>query len=124
MQSFENPLVAADAVADYVTINYGTIPPHLQQLALEAVRRPSPVERLVKGMELLLAAALADGMDDRQVGLNLLGGVAAQVAAGAFWSKGDRAVQIMSAVKGELGELPAGIMPADWPEVDPEYEPA
>jgi len=124
MLTHSNPVESANYLADYVNANVNTFPEHLQLKALDAVRRISPVERLVYGMELLFALALQeDDVNERSVALNALYSVSLQVAEGGFFGKGDRAVAIMKYARHEGGEWPFGLDAPEAPVVDAGYAP-
>lgn len=122
MLTFDNPVATANALSDYVTVHYSSIPERLQPLALAAVRERSPAVSIVKGMELCYAILCEEGEGpNRELTLQTLGALAFRVSEDDFFNKTERALSIQRVVKYELGELAANATPPEWPEVDPEY---
>lgn len=123
MLTFDNPVSAANAFSDYVTVHYASIPEALQARALAASRERSPAVCVVKGMELCYAVLRdeAETLPDREITLNTLGALAHQVSENDFWARSERALLLQRGVKYELGELHGNAAEPEWPELDEEY---
>lgn len=121
MKTHASIMESADATADYINSHVSAFPEHLKPLALAAVRSMSPVERVVKGMELLYAVARSEHDEDAGDLLDALHSNAMQVAEGGFWGKGDRAVSIAKFARHEAGEWTNGVPAPAEVDIDPEY---
>lgn len=124
MLTHGSPVESANYLADYVVMNVNSFPEYLQLKALDAVRRVSPVERLVLGMECLFALATQeDDPTEKITALEALHSVAMQVAEGGFFGKGDRALSIVKFARYEAGEWTEGVDAPETPTVDATYAP-
>lgn len=121
MRTFNSIQDCADFVADYLTMNVNSLPENLQEPARAANRAISPVDRVVNGMELLLAIVESDYVENEATALEALHAAAHQVANGGFWNKGNRAVQVMAYARHKAGEWPKGLDAPATPELDSQF---
>jgi len=109
---------SANYVVDYFNEHLSTFSDHLKEKAKAAARMPSPVDRLVNGMEVIFAVLLEEDTPDRETAIQALHTAAVEVASNGFHAKGDRAMTLVKYARYEAGEWTVGVPAPDTPAID------
>lgn len=116
-----NPIQSSDFLIDYLSANASAFPEFLKLKSREIGRFSSPVDRLVNGLELLLAVTADPDAPNRDTALQALASASFQILAIGVPVASDRALDAIKYVRVELGEWPSELDPPSPIAVSPEY---
>lgn len=114
------PGEATAKLQDYLILNMGAIPANAQEKLLPIARERSPVDTIVKGVELLYSALLQTEMPNPQDGWNALGSAAIHLGNSNYHGKSARGYELANYANFKLEDTEGDANPA-VPELADEY---